>query len=103
MKTLTFVARPHHRLTYHDTEGDVHVVHGGEVFIVSDELAEELLTQPHLTIVESTEDRSKLRREQLDELATQAGLDPAAFANKAELIEALDNLDETPAEEAPAS
>jgi hypothetical protein len=91
VKTLTFVAKPHHTLTYRDDKGDEQTVQGGAAFVVTDDIAEELLTQPHLTVEEAAQDHSKLTRTQLDELATQAGLDPSEFSTKAELLEALGN------------
>jgi hypothetical protein len=91
VKTLTFVARPHHTLTYRDGAGVERTVNGGAAFTVADDIAEELLTQPHLTVEEAAQDHTGLSRKQLNDLAVEAGLDPADFPTKAELLDALDN------------
>lgn len=100
MRTLLFDAPEHHVLL----EGD-QTIHGGELFEVSNERAEELLTQPNLDVTDKPNGYrepepepqpepepvlSSLSRKQLDKLAADHGVKaPETLANKDAVIDAI--------------
>ena len=85
---LLFDAPRHHTLLPEGRGGPV--VCGGETFDVSDpERALELLTDPHIDVVEVATDIRKLSRKELDEMADEAGIDPSGYRTKQDLIDVL--------------
>lgn len=85
---LLYDAPRHHTLLPEGRGGPV--VYGGETFDISDpERALELLTDPNINVVEVATDITKLSRTELDEMATQAGIDPSRHRTKQDLIDAL--------------
>ena len=86
MKTLIFNAPPHHVL---DEGGEL--IHGGGEFSADDDRAEELLTQPNLSVVEKPAeiDLTALTRRQLDEIAAERGIDASALPNRDAVVAAL--------------
>lgn len=87
MKILLYDAPADHTLVENGK-----VIHGGQEFGVSDERAEDLLTQPYLSVreVEQAESLSDLTRERLNELAEELGVDaPEKLQNKDAVIAAI--------------
>jgi hypothetical protein len=91
-KTLTFDASPRDTLVY-DSDKDLSV-HGGEDFVVSEEQALELITNPGTApyIKEVAHELRKFSREKLNEVAVKIGIDaPEDFPNKDALLAAIEN------------
>lgn len=92
MKTLTFAAPPQDILIYDPDTDPPSQVNGGETFEVSDDRALELLTNPHIAIEEVATELSKLKRDELNKIASDAGIEsPESYPSKPALIEAIEN------------
>lgn len=90
MKRLRYNAPPHH--TLHPNGSDSDPVKGGEEFDCPEEQAEELLTSPHFDVTEVASDLHKLKREQLNKLAEEAGVqNPGSLRTKDAVIAAIEN------------
>lgn len=87
MKTLIFNAPPQDKLV----EGD-DTISGGETFKVSEERAEELLTNPTVDVSEYAGEASlkRLTKPQLVELAEERDIDVSSCKTKDDLIEAIE-------------
>jgi hypothetical protein len=87
MRYLVFTGSENERL-----EEDGKLVASGEEFGVSDARAEQLLADPNVAVYPAPDDDlQRLTREKLDDLASQAGLDPTQYPNKDAVIAALTN------------
>lgn len=97
MKTLTFVGRPigNDILEFTDDNGEQRSVKGGEEFRCGDNIALELMTNPHISIAEVQEALETLSRAKLEDIARDRGIDnpddKSVYPTKADLVEALDN------------
>jgi hypothetical protein len=90
--TLRFDARPKDVLLAAGQR-----VHGGEAFVVDNEEALRLLTDPNVSVT----DLDDLTRDQLDELAEAMGVDdPDRLHTKADVVDAIDDEAETEQSEA---
>ncbi|MGH3029275.1 MAG: Rho termination factor N-terminal domain-containing protein [Gaiellaceae bacterium] len=98
MTLVKFNAPAHHTL-----EVDDRVIHGGATVELSDEIAEEMLTNPYTACsevdpvefaAEREADLSKRTRTELEDLAEQAGVEnPSGLPNKPAVIAAIEEAE----------
>lgn len=93
---LLFDAPAHHRLKLPDFDDPIK---GGQTFDLPHSRAEEVATDPTLSVVEAIstatlslttgEVLGLMKRDELDALAIEAGLDPKDFRTKQDVVNAL--------------
>lgn len=88
------------RLVFDAPEGHLLIVDGeefvaGKPFDIEDEeRALELLTDPNISVREARPSNlASLKRPELDQLAVEAGIDPADFNTKQDVIDALETIE----------